>query len=190
MTPEQAEFCNTHGLTEEQFFGKEEIKGDLKIGTLRSLTVIPADFKPVVEGDLSIVGYGKDVIIKERFSPKVGGDLFVFAETIFDNFSPVVGKNCVMSSTIGGLKSIPKGFNPKVGFILDLRFVKNLPNGFCPDAYVVFLSRKTFKFLLPKNFKSEFEHDKDKSGRYRAYFEFISKSRTKPPGFKEIYGFD
>lgn len=42
MKPTQKEFCKKHNLTQDQFFGKEEIGGDLD---LRGLTSIPEGFK-------------------------------------------------------------------------------------------------------------------------------------------------
>ena len=42
-------FCKKHGLTEDQFFGREPVGGDLYLG---SLTSIPEGFNPTVGGDL------------------------------------------------------------------------------------------------------------------------------------------
>ena len=48
------EFIKKHGLTEDQFFGREKIEGDL---WLRGLTSIPENFNPTVGGDLWLDGH-------------------------------------------------------------------------------------------------------------------------------------
>ena len=53
MTKEQNQFCNQHRLTEDQFYGKEEIGGSLD---LSGLTSIPEGFNPTVGGSLGLSG--------------------------------------------------------------------------------------------------------------------------------------
>ena len=86
------EFCKKYMLTEDQFYGKEEIKGNLY---LISLTSIPEGFNPTVGGDLYLSSLTS---IPEGFNPTVGGDLDLIS-----------------------LTSIPEGFNPTVGGYLYLR---------------------------------------------------------------------
>ncbi len=92
MKKEVKEFCEKHGITEDQFTGKEKISGSLD---LRSLTSIP-----------------------EGFNPTVGGSLDLRSLTsIPEGFNPTVGDYLDLSS----LTSIPEGFNPTVGGSLYLR---------------------------------------------------------------------
>lgn len=80
------DFCQKIGITQEQFYGHEEVSGDLD---LRTLTSIP-----------------------EGFSPKVSGDLYLESLTsIPEGFSPTVGEGLFLCS----LGCIPEWFNPTVG---------------------------------------------------------------------------
>ena len=85
------EFCKQHGITEDQFSGKEKIEGGLD---LRSLTSIPEGFNPTVGGYLDLRSLTS---IPEGFNPTVGGYLY-----------------------LRSLTSIPEGFNPTVGGYLYL----------------------------------------------------------------------
>ena len=67
MTKEQ--FCKKHGLTEDQFLGKEKISGYLDLG---SLTSIPEGFNPIVGCYLDLSSLTS---IPEGFNPTVGGYL-------------------------------------------------------------------------------------------------------------------
>ena len=49
MTNEIKDFCKKHGLTEDQFYGREKYEGSLDLG---SLTSIPDTFNPTVGGYL------------------------------------------------------------------------------------------------------------------------------------------
>ena len=60
MNKEQ--FKQKYNLTEDQFLGKEEIKGDLYIG---SVTSLPDGFNPTVGGDLDI---GSDLKAKAKWT--------------------------------------------------------------------------------------------------------------------------
>jgi hypothetical protein len=91
MTKEQEKFCETHGLTPDQFTGKETVGGYLD---LESLTSIPEGFNPTVGGYLYLCSLTS---IPEGFNPTVGGSLY-----------------------LGSLTSIPEGFNPTVGGYLYL----------------------------------------------------------------------
>jgi hypothetical protein len=83
MNKKQAKFCKEHGMTEEQFFGKEVIKGSLP---LNNIDTVPKGFKPIVEGSISMFHLGKIPI----------------------GFAPVAGDSICFTS----LKEIPKGFSP------------------------------------------------------------------------------
>ena len=78
----QQEFCKKYNLTEDQFFGKTQIDGNLD---LSSLTSIPEGFNPTVGESLNLRSLKS---IPEGFNPTVGGSLY-----------------------LRSLKSIPKGFN-------------------------------------------------------------------------------
>ena len=69
MNEETKLFCERHGITEAQFFGKEKITGYLD---LRSLTSIPKGFTPTVGGYLYLRSLTS---IPKGFNPTVGGDL-------------------------------------------------------------------------------------------------------------------
>jgi len=86
------DFCKKHGLTPDQFYGKEKIEGSLY---LRGLTSVPDGFNPTVGGSLDLRGLTS---VPDGFNPTVGGSLY-----------------------LEGLTSIPDGFNPTVGGSLDLR---------------------------------------------------------------------
>jgi len=58
-------------LTEEQFDGREEIEGDLDLG---SLTSIPDGFNPTVGGYLDLRSLTS---IPDGFNPTVGGGLYL-----------------------------------------------------------------------------------------------------------------
>jgi hypothetical protein len=76
------EFCKKYGLTEDQFYGKEKINGDLY---LSGLTSLPEGFTPTVGGYLYLSGLTS---LPEGFTPTVGGDL-----------------------DLRGLTSLPEGFS-------------------------------------------------------------------------------
>jgi len=93
-------------LTEDQFYGREKIAGDLYLGLLTS---IPEGFNPTVGGYLYL---GSLTSIPEGFNPTVGGYLYLGSLTsIPEGFNPTVGGDLYL----GLLTSIPEGFNPTVG---------------------------------------------------------------------------
>ena len=143
MSKEQ--FCKKHGLSEDQFSGKEKIGVSLY---LSSLTSIPEGFNPTVGGYLDLSSLTS---IPEGFNPTVGGSLDLRSLTsIPEGFNPTVGGYLDLSSltsipegfnpTVGGdlylrsLTSIPEGFNPTVGGDLDLRSLTSIPQGFNPTV--------------------------------------------------------
>jgi hypothetical protein len=85
MSPIQS-FCKKHGITEDQFYGREKITGDLYLG---SVTSLPDGFNPTVGGYLYL---GSVTSLPDGFNPTVGGYLY-----------------------LGSVTSLPDGFNPTVG---------------------------------------------------------------------------
>jgi len=80
------EFCKKHNLTIEQFYGREEVGGDLYLG---SVTSLPDGFNPTVGGDLDL---GSVTSLPDGFNPTVGGDLDLRSVTSLpDGFNPTVG---------------------------------------------------------------------------------------------------
>ena len=63
------EFCKNHNLTEDQFYGKKKIFGNLY---LQSVTSLPENFNPTVGGDLYLHSITS---LPENFNPTVGRDL-------------------------------------------------------------------------------------------------------------------
>ncbi len=70
-TNEISDFCRWAGITEEQFYGREKVGGDLDLG---SLTSIPEGFNPTVGGYLYLQSLTS---IPEGFNPTVGGYLYL-----------------------------------------------------------------------------------------------------------------
>jgi len=104
-------FCKEVGITEDQFYGRTTVGGDLD---LNSLTSIPAGFNPTVGGYLNLSSLTS---IPAGFNPTVGGYLNLSSLTsIPAGFNPTVGGSLYLRS----LTSIPAGFNPTVGGDLDL----------------------------------------------------------------------
>jgi len=98
-------FCKKYNITENQYYGTENITGDLY---LMSVTSIPEGFNPTVGCSLYL---NSVTSIPEGFNPTVGGYLYLSSVT-----------------------SIPEGFNPTVGGDLDLRSVTSIPEGFNPTV--------------------------------------------------------
>ncbi|MCK9544674.1 MAG: hypothetical protein M0R03_21850 [Novosphingobium sp.] len=67
MTKEVKEFCETYGLTVEQFYGREVYKGTLD---LSSLTELPEGFNPTIGGNLYLDSLKK--YLKTLTQPLVG----------------------------------------------------------------------------------------------------------------------
>jgi len=111
-----------YNLTDDQFYGKVEIKNDLN---LSDLTSIPEGFNPVV-GSLDLQSL---ISIPNGFNPVVYGSLFLMSLiSIPKGFNPVVGGNLYLDS----LTSIPKGFNPVVGRDLYLNDLIEIPENWNP----------------------------------------------------------
>jgi hypothetical protein len=118
-------FCKKHGITENQFFGKEMINGSL---WLQSLTEIPEGFNPTVSDSLNLNSVTE---IPKGFNPTVGGYLYLSSLTeIPEGFNPIVGGSLILKS----LTEIPNGFNPTVGWNLWLNSLTNIPEGFNPTV--------------------------------------------------------
>ena len=122
-TQEIKDFCKEIGITEDQFHGKELVKGSLWLDEVER---IPEGFNPKVEDGIWL---NKLTSIPEDFSPVVGGTLYLDGLTsLSKGFNPVVGG----SLWLGGLTSIPEGFNPTVGGSLWLSGLTSIPEGFSP----------------------------------------------------------
>ena len=125
LTKEHKMKIGNYELTEDEFFGKKKIEGDLN---LRSLTSIPDGFNPTVVWSLNLNSLTS---IPDGFAPTVGGNLYLDSLTsIPDGFNPTVGWSLALSS----LTSIPYGFNPTVGGYLDLSALTSIPDGFNPTV--------------------------------------------------------
>lgn len=75
-------FCNRISITEEQFYGKEEIEESLY---LWSSTSIPEGFNPTVGGSLYLSSLTS---IPEGFNPTVGGSLYLKSKCEYLNNLP------------------------------------------------------------------------------------------------------
>jgi len=116
-------FCEDHNLTEDQFFGREMVNGDL---SLRNLAEIPEGFDPTVRGNLFLNNATK---IPKGFCPTVGATLCLNSLVeIPEGFNPTVGWDLYLDN----LTEIPEGFNPTVGWSLYLDSVTEIPEGFTP----------------------------------------------------------
>ena len=73
MTTKQ--FCKKFGITENQFYGKDEIIGDLYLSN-NQLTSLPDGFNPTVGGNL-FLSYNQLTKLPDGFNPTVGGSLFL-----------------------------------------------------------------------------------------------------------------
>ena len=123
VTQEIKDFCKEIGITEAQFFGKEEVKGSLLMDEVER---IPEGFNPTVGRDLDLSSITS---IPEGFNPTVGRDLELSNLTsIPEGFNPTVGRDL----ELGSLTSIPEGFNPTVGGDLKLNSLTSIPKGFSP----------------------------------------------------------
>jgi hypothetical protein len=134
-------FCEKHGITEEQFFGKEVIERGLYLDSVKK---IPEGFNPTVDGRLDLSSLTE---IPDGFNPTVGEHLNLSSvKEIPQGFNPTVGGHLFLSS----VKVLPKGFNPTVGEHLNLSSVKEIPQGFNPTVGGhLFLSSVK---VLPKGF--------------------------------------
>jgi len=144
MNKEVKEFCETHGLTEEQFYGRDAIKGCLD---LRSLTELPEGFNPTVGWSLDLRTLKE---LPEGFNPTVGGNLYLSSLTeLPKGFNPTVGVSLYLNS----LTELPEGFNPTVGESLYLRSLTELPEWYTTPKvrYSIFL--KDYKNVYINNAK-------------------------------------
>jgi hypothetical protein len=141
MIIEIKEFCEKNNITENNFYGIDEIRGWLY---LTNLTSIPEGFNPIVGGNLYLNNINS---IPEGFNPIVGGNLYLNnINSISEGFNPTVGGSLYLDNitsipkefnlTVGGslyltnLTSIPKGFNSTVGGGLYLNNITSIPKGF------------------------------------------------------------
>jgi len=141
------EFCEEHGLTVMQFYGKEKYNSCLY---LRSVTTLFDGFNPTVGGDLYLPNV---TTLPDGFNPTVGGDLDLRSVTTLpDGFNPTVGGDLDLRSVttlpdgfnptvngslyLGSVTTLPNGFNPTVGGSLYLESVTTLPDGFNPTVGV------------------------------------------------------
>jgi len=123
MTTEIKEFCEKNNITENKFYGIDEIRGWLYLNNIIS---IPEGFSPIVGGTLYLDNIGS---IPKGFNPIVGGNLYLNKITsIPEGFNPVVGGNLYLDN----ITSIPKEFNPNVGGNLYLNNISSIPKGFNP----------------------------------------------------------
>ena len=123
VTKEQFEFIKEHGITEDQFFGREKITGGLNL--VDKAPVIPDGFKPDIEEYL----WANPNKIPDNFSPTVGGNLSLRKITsLSKGFSPTVGGDLILTD----VTSLPKDFSLTVGRDLELNYLVSLPDGFSP----------------------------------------------------------
>ncbi len=126
ITKKQFEFIKEHGITEDQFFGREKIEDDL---ILAKLTSLPDGFSPKVKGRLLL---GRLASIPDGFSAIVDGDLL-----------------------LGNITSLPNNFSLTVGGSLDLRGLTSLPNNLTlnvgKDLYLTSISNIKSISDLKKN---------------------------------------
>jgi hypothetical protein len=119
------EFCEEHGLTVEQFYGKEKYNGSLN---LENVTTLPESFNPTVGGSLNLENV---TTLPESFNPTVGGSLYLESVTALpESFNPNVGGDLNLES----VTALPESFNPTVGGSLYLPSVTTLPESFNPTV--------------------------------------------------------
>ena len=119
VTKEQFEFIKEHGITEDQFFGREKITGGLNL--VDKAPVIPDGFKPDIEEYL----WANPNKIPDNFSPTVGGNLSLRKITsLSKGFSPTVGGDLILTD----VTSLPKDFSLTVGRDLELNYLVSLPD--------------------------------------------------------------
>ena len=120
---EVEKFCKEHGITEDQFYGRERIKWSTDFS---NVVTIPEGFSPRVRGNLNLISVTS---IPKGFSPNVGGCLELGNLTcVTEGFNPVVGGNLYLRSAT----SIPEGFDPVVVGDLDLFNLISIPKDFSP----------------------------------------------------------
>jgi hypothetical protein len=116
-------FCKRFQITEDQFYGREKIQGDLNLCSVKSF---PEGFNPHITGTLNLNGLEK---LLKSFSPIVDGNLLMFMlEEITEEFCPIVGGYLNMPN----IKKITKDFKPIVGGSLYISKVVKIPFGFRP----------------------------------------------------------
>ena len=91
MTEEQ--FKKQYNLTEDQFVGKELIKGNLYLYSVKTL---PEGFNPTVGGNLDLDSV---TTLPEGFNPTVRESLDLRSVTTLPKgFNPTVGENLILKS--------------------------------------------------------------------------------------------
>jgi hypothetical protein len=133
MTPKQ--FCKRFEITEDQFYGKEPIEGNLSLHN-NSLTSLPEGFNPTVGGNLYLDNNSL-TSLPEGFNPTVGGSLLLDNNSLTslpEGFNPTVGGSLYLDNN--SLTSLPEGFNPTVGgdLYLSNNSLTSLPEGFNPTV--------------------------------------------------------
>ena len=75
-TKEVNDFCDKFNITIEQFYGIEEIKGDLDL-SYKSLCKLPDGFNPKVSGSLRL-NNNELTYLPDGFNPVVGVHLYLY----------------------------------------------------------------------------------------------------------------
>ena len=132
------EFCKAFGITEDQFYGKTKIEGDLYLGSvtalpencaltvggslyLGSVTTLPENCALTVGGSLNL---GSVTTLPENCALTVGGSLYLRSVTTLpENCALTVGGSLDLSS----VTTLPENCALTVGGDLDLRSVTTLP---------------------------------------------------------------
>jgi hypothetical protein len=144
-TKKQLAFCEEHGISFDQFIGKDIIEGSLR---MNSVTKLVKGFNPTVVGSLRMHSVTKLV---NGFNPTVGGYLWMNSVTkLIKRFNPTVGKSLHMNSVtelvngfnpiigeslyMDSVTKLVKGFNPTVGYRLCMDSVTKLVKGFNPTV--------------------------------------------------------
>ena len=119
--PTIRQFCETAGITEKQFRGKEPISGPFEI---RNVDRIPNGFKAVIKGDLYIYNVRS---IDKAFAPVIHGSFFApHLVSVTSSFTPYINEHAKFPSLI----KVPKKFRLKVGKTLVLDSLETLPPSF------------------------------------------------------------
>lgn len=175
-------FCLKHNLTASEFFGDQEIDGNLSIADVK----IPNGFNPKVTGDLFLHKLKK---IPDGFSPQVGGQLWIQQVTwIGDDFNPQLGgifsfnviripenfRIRVKSLALPMVVKIPDGFSPIVNGSLDLDSVEEIGRGFSPQVGGSLHLPKLTK--IPKDFNPQIDREL-----------FLDLDKLSPADLKRIY---
>jgi Leucine-rich repeat (LRR) protein len=114
MKNEVREFCRRFNITENQFYGREEIKGSLYLYS-NQLTTLPDGFNPTVGGSLDLSN-NQLTTLPDGFNPTVGGSLDLSNNqltTLPDGFNPTVGGSLDLSNNQRQLSAIKRPYVAK-----------------------------------------------------------------------------